>query len=638
MATHLADRVNCTCSSSSGEGLLSVPYCFVSHCRFFLLFLAVTVLSAAPVQAFVLAKDGMPSCFIVIRNNAPKAERYAAEEMARYLKEMTGAGLPIRETDYNGIPSNGHAVLIGQGDWLALPRFSSSAEDLDIQGPQSYVIKTYADGEPDILLIAGATPRATVYAVIELLSRLGVRWYTPEVTRAPHSATVDPGELDIADFPCFPFRGVSGVILAGSSAEWAARLRLNAGYGFMEQDLDCKPEYISLDIPLGEILSGGDPAARSGLFPLIDGERTGGYDLCCFTNPQTYTVVADSITARVSGNPLITRVVLITDQAGFFCQCDACTQAVRKEGSRPDLLLSWLIRVSDHVARSCPNVTVELLLPRSCSGAPTRQYSLKHAAVRISDEAFARDRPFEDSIDEQVMRYVHDLQGWSKKIETISIVHPAGHQDYPPLPFPDLTRTFRNILMYRDDFVQGLFFTVPSPPGLPAADAEMRSWVIAQLLWNSDQDGSTLVREWIKGVYGMSWGPMLDYWRHIGKLTVSSDSLLTVHADPAGFITDEWLDTADRIIQRGYAQSMTDSTAHRYVRKARLGVWFARLLRTKRDIESGAAPSAGKQVDAVVALLEQWEKEMAALGFNRISEKETVDEFAGSLRKLLGKK
>lgn len=623
-----------SCSSSPGGGLLSSVSRSVSRCRCFLLYLAVTVSAALPVQAFVMARDGMPSCIIVLRSNAPKAERYAAEELAQYLKEMTGASLPIRETDYASIPTNAHAVLIGQGGWLGMSRFSTSVEDLDIQGPQSYVIKTYADGEPDILLITGATPRATVYAVFGLLLKLGVRWYTPDVTRVPHSATVDPGELDITDFPCFHYRGIE---CAGSGTEWATHLRLNDGCGFMERELACKPEYVALDIPLGELLSGSDPASQSGLFPLIDGERTGRYDLCCFTNPQTIAVVADSITARVSGNPSITRVVLLTDQSGFFCQCDACIQAVRKEGSRSDVLMQWLIRVSDRVMQSNPHVTAELLLPRACSSAPARKYSLRHAAVRINDDVFGRNRPFEDSVDEQDMNYVHDLQSWSKKIEYITIVHPTGHQDYPLLPFPDVTQTFRNTLMYRDEFMQGLFFTVPSLPGLPVADAELRSWVFAQLLWDSDQDGTALVREWIKGVYGMSWGPMLDYWKHIGKLSASTDSLLTVHTDPYSFITNEWLDTADRIIQRGYAQSMTDSTAHRYVRKARLGVWFARLLRAKKDIEAETASITGKQSDAVRTLLERWEKEMVALGFDRVSEKETVEEFASSLRMQLKK-
>ncbi len=191
----------------------------------------------------------MPSCIIILSSNAPKAERYAAEELVKYLKEMTGASFPIRETDYASIPTNAHAVLIGQGGWLGMSRFSTSVEDLEIQGPQSYVIKTYADGEPDILLITGATPRTTVYAVFGLLHKLGVRWYTPEVTRVPHPATVDLGELDITDFPCFHNRGIE---CAGSGTEWAAHLRLNDGYGFMESELACTPEYVALDIQLGD--------------------------------------------------------------------------------------------------------------------------------------------------------------------------------------------------------------------------------------------------------------------------------------------------------------------------------------------------------------------------------------------------
>ena len=602
--------------------------CFVKSALTCIL-LAVT--AACTVNAFVMVKDGFPVCFVVVRIDAPKAERYAADELAKYLRKMTGKQVPVRALGYEDIPLSGKAVLIGQGDWLNIQRFSRSAEDLEIQGAQSYVIKSCLDEQPEALIVSGGTPRSTVYAVYELLNRLGVRWYTPDITKIPSPATVNLGDIDVCDFPCFPFRGLK-LDNGDSSPEWAAHLRLNTGSGFFEKELGCKPEYLALDIPLGDLLPNEESGTEKSLMPLVNGERTGIYDMCCFTSPLFQSTAADTIIARLTQNPSVTHVVLHANHSGLFCQCADCVAEVEDMGTIADVMLSRVIRVADLVNRSYEHVTIELALPRDFSEAPEKNYFSHHTAVRICDESYDMSRPFEDSINGSVMSFVNDIRKWAQRTENITAHHRIGHNDYPALPFPDFYQTFENTLMYRNEFIQGLFFTFTSYPGILFADGELRMWVLSQLLWDSDRDGNALVKEWIRGVYGYSWGPMFDYWRHLQKIIMISDKRLTVSSDPREYITRDWLNTADRIIQRGYAQSMTDSTAHRYVRKARLSVWFTRLFMAGKKLETNVTPLTESDRKKISRILEKWEREMNELGYTHVSEEETVVEFAGALR------
>jgi hypothetical protein len=446
--------------------------------------------------------------------------------------------------------------------------------------------------------------------------------------------TIDLKDINIADFPCFPYRGVS-LDNGDASPEWIARLRLNADPGFLEHELDCKPEYMALDVPLGNFFSRKDFERNPDMFPLVNGERTDRYDLCCFSSLKARTAVTDSITAWLSNNPSITHVVLHIDESGLLCTCKECEQAAQKEGNAVDVMLSWIIGIGNRVARSSGKTSFVLALPANFTGTPKRNHFSEHVAVRINDESCDISRPFDESIDKQTVMFEKEMRQWLLHAETVFVLHHIGNRDYPSAPFPDFSQVFTNTLMFRDEFIQGLFFQYAALPGVLVADDEMRMWVLSQLLWNSDQNANDLVREWIKGVYGMAWGPMVDYWRHLHGLVKSPQDRITLRTNPLEYITEDWLNTADRIIQRGYAQSMTDSTAHRYVRKTRLSLWYVRLLMAQHKVESSGKSPDKKTIAEIMELLKKWEKDMTEFGYDRVSEQETVAQFAQSIRTLI---
>lgn len=59
----------------------------------------------------MIAKDGQPQCSIVIPENCIPSVKYAGEELQRYIKEMSGAELPII-TDSS--PIQGKEIILGK--------------------------------------------------------------------------------------------------------------------------------------------------------------------------------------------------------------------------------------------------------------------------------------------------------------------------------------------------------------------------------------------------------------------------------------------------------------------------------------------------------------------------------------------
>ena len=137
-------------------------------------------MACPPGQAAVeLASGGATRCVIVTQPGATPAERYAAEELAAALKQITGATFVTQELTAEPPEL---AIVIGPGP-IAASEFPEV--NLGQFGIEEYAIHTTGKR----LLLAGGRPRGTLYAVYRFLQdQLGVRWYTPWFTQFPARA------------------------------------------------------------------------------------------------------------------------------------------------------------------------------------------------------------------------------------------------------------------------------------------------------------------------------------------------------------------------------------------------------------------------------------------------------------------
>src|SRR5438552_7101998 len=124
-----------------------------------------------------LAANGKALCTIVVAGAEP--ERHAAEELAHFLGEISGARFEVEPLGKHG---SGSRILVGREAASAM----ISAAEFGTLGGEGYLIR--ARGSE--LAIAGAKPRGTLYGVYSFLEdRMGCRWFTPDVARIPKNAS-----------------------------------------------------------------------------------------------------------------------------------------------------------------------------------------------------------------------------------------------------------------------------------------------------------------------------------------------------------------------------------------------------------------------------------------------------------------
>src|ERR1044071_10172273 len=109
--------------------------------------------------SLTLADNGQTKYTIVLPANPIPSERYAAEELQRYLERISGAKLPIL-TDTGPLASR--EILLGDNAHL---RTLKQKIDFNKLGPDGFVLRT----EGGKLVIAGGRPRGTLYGVYALL-------------------------------------------------------------------------------------------------------------------------------------------------------------------------------------------------------------------------------------------------------------------------------------------------------------------------------------------------------------------------------------------------------------------------------------------------------------------------------------
>src|SRR5262245_20272524 len=135
------------------------------------------VLATHALAGFTIADKGRSRYSIVIAADAIPSERYAAEELQRYLERISGAKLPI-VTD--GEKTARYEILLG--DSAHLRKLRTTAVDFNKLGSDGFTLRTVGNH----LVIAGGKPRGTLYGVYALLEeKLGVRWFTPELGVVP---------------------------------------------------------------------------------------------------------------------------------------------------------------------------------------------------------------------------------------------------------------------------------------------------------------------------------------------------------------------------------------------------------------------------------------------------------------------
>jgi hypothetical protein len=454
-----------------------------------------TILLAIPLAltldtqaGLILAEDGQAKCVIVRQPGATAPELHALKELAGTLQQITGAEFTIQEADTN-LPER--AIIVGQG-----PAARALFPEIDFGklGAEEIVIKTKGQH----LLIAGGRPRGTLYAVSRFLQdQCGVRWWTPWASRIPEQSTLRVGELNIRAQPAFEAR--DPFWFTAFDAPWAVRNFSNSQSARIPPELGGSIRYkgfVHTFYPL--VPPEKHFAEHPEWFSLIKGQRTTQHAQLCLTNPKLRDFTVERVRQWLRESPDAS--ILSVSQNDWYgaCECADCKALDEAEGSQAGTMLAFVNYIAEKIEPDFPHVAIDTLAYQYTRKPPKTLKPRTNVIVRLCSIECNFREPLEHPSNAS---FADDIKGWSKISERLYIWDYTTDFSHYVQPHPNWFVLGQNLRFFQRHNVRGVF-EQGAYQSHGSEMAELRAWVLAQLLWNPQQDDRALIDEFLEGYYG----------------------------------------------------------------------------------------------------------------------------------------
>ena len=482
-----------------------------------------------------LIEDGRSAYTIVVAEDAVKPVRFAAEELQKYLKLISGAQLPASSEAANGL-----AICVGESKLLAAEIVSLRAQ-LNGRSEDGYLMRSI--GKRIVLL--GNSPRATLYAVYHFLEKyLGCGWCAPGDDTVPRRETVQLPQFDDAvGPPALPMRQIILYPYGGSwlkrnnfpHTDWLTKNRFNwahpAQNGPYSWERNKSREVFVPEVEKrGLYLEVGGHTFNTWLphdqyakdhpdyFAVAeDGTRaTDGTHKAglCISNPEVIRQVAENISKWLDENPEVDAVDLWHNDSYTYCRCPNCTPTNTPKDQSPVLYtekyIQFVNRVAAAVARRHPKVLVNLLAYAHTTVCPPDGQQLADN-VLVGLCLFPRPsqstmRPLETSAQPLDSKLRLQIRAWRRLAKHFYI--------YEYYTIGEQYKRWTMVSMICEDIpflkrlgVDGMSSDQWGPGWYP-----LNMYAFGKLTWNPDLKADEIIADFCNRYYGDASQTMIAYW------------------------------------------------------------------------------------------------------------------------------
>jgi len=577
--------------------------------RWILSLLCLVAVPAASADV-TLVEKGKSNYRIVLPANAIPSERYAAEELQRYLEKISGAELAI-VTDAEKPASR--EILLGDNSHLAKLRTKVDFKQL---GPDGFVLRV--DGNR--LIIAGGRTRGTLNGVYTLLEeKLGVRWFTPEVEFVPKLDRVRFPKLNETRVPVLENRDVFWRQFM-RNADFAARHRVNGQhYGLTEKHGGAFTVYHPFVHSFDGLVPQDLYKEHPEYFPLIDGQRKGGYVQRCLSNPDVVRISIERVRQWIKEHPEATIISVSQNDAINNCQCVQCKAVDDAEGSPAGSLLKFVNAVAEAIEKEHPNVRIDTLAYQYTRKAPKTIRPHRNVIVRLCSIECCFAHPLETCPARENQHFREDIIAWGPIAPLLYVWDYTTDFGHYIQPFPNFDSLQSNVRFFVKHGVKSLFEQGNYSSGGGGEMEPLRAYVLAKLLWNPDTDVQKHIDEFVAAYYGKAAPKILAYLDASHRPVREQGKHIHIFDGPkSAYLTPEFMEAPERLLNEAEQLAENDDIRFR-VQVARLPVWYVKIA---NDRVTGEA-----KADLIKRFLAIARK----AGISNISEGQALNEWAKKL-------
>jgi hypothetical protein len=562
----------------------------------------------------VLARNGQTRFRISLTHDASPIDRKAAQELQRYLREVARVDVRIVQSDTSDhrpliwIGSAGHAEGFPPGiSWDSL------RED-------GFTIKT----RDDQLIIAGGTDKGTLYGVYTFLETyLGCRLYSPTVRVIPGRSEIVLPAVDDTQVPALTFR--DAFTYDPEFMAWHKLDNHDDLFGLYvhtfrhflppEKHFASHPEFYTL--------------SRAGRVP--------NYQLC-LTNPGVFSAIVESLRSEMRRKPEKPYWSVSQNDTFGPCGCEACRAIDIAEGTNSGSLLAFVNRVADRF----PEKTISTLAYQYTRSAPATIRPRPNVNIMLCSIECNRSRPI--SADTTSASFRRDIEAWTRLTGNIYLWDYVVQFRNLMSPFPNLRVLQPNIQYFVKHGITALF--EQGSGRLPNEFKELRTYLIAKLLWNPDRNVDTLINDFFRGYYGAAAPYLREYIDTMHDALEASGEELLIYGFPLpserGYLSPRAMDTYVALFDSAEESVQENPDLLERVQIARLPLQFALIEQAKvygtgkRGCFAPDGSGTWRGRREITALVDTFAERCKAFGITALNESGlTPGEYAGATRVFL---
>ncbi|MDB6028931.1 MAG: hypothetical protein JWM68_5154, partial [Verrucomicrobiales bacterium] len=253
-------------------------------------------------------------------------------------------------------------------------------------------------------------------------------------------------------------------------------------------------------------------------FSMVNGQRTSDGQLC-LTDPQLRDFVVERVKKSLKESPDC-EIISVTQNDRFkFCECPKCKTLDDAEASHAGTMITFVNYIAEHIEPEFPKVLVDTFAYQYTRKPPKSVKPRGNVTVRLCSIECNFREPLDHPSN---ATFADDIRKWTAICSHLYIWDYVTDFKNYVLPHPNWFVLGPNIRFFQQYGVKGIF-EEGAYAGHGAEMAEMRSWVLAQLMWNPKLDDRALIQEFLNGYYGAEAGK--SSYRYLELVHASSKGL-----------------------------------------------------------------------------------------------------------------
>lgn len=514
-------------------------------------FLYVFVLSFIPLICFsiTLVEKGKSEYSIVRSKNASEPEVSASIVLQNYLQQISTVLIPIIDDD---TPISEFEILIGN---------TYRTERNDLIQKDGFLIITKSNN-----LIISGQGKGTLYGVYTFLEKyLGCRKYSSKVKLIPHKERIHLPEINDLQNPQMDFRSLHywDVEIDQEYLDWHKLNRIDDKWGIWGHS------FFKL-LPPTQYFSD-----HPEYFGLVNGERKAMQ--LCLTNSEVLKIVIAELEKRIKDAPDLLYWSLSQNDGLGACECDQCSALNNKYKSSQGSILSFV----NQVAVKFPDKIISTLAYAYSRKAPQGLKPLKNVNIMFSTIDINRSKPV--SSDPRSLGFRKEFEAWEALTQNIIIWDYVVQFTNYISPFPNLHTLKPNFTYFSKNKLQGQF--IQGSVEVPGELAELRTYILSKLLWNSEIDEEELKADFLNNYYGKAGVFVAQYIDLIHQNVQASWKRMDIYDNPImpfqSYLRPDLISQYLKILYQAENLVKNDEELRKRVQKELLPLYFAELQQSR---------------------------------------------------------